>query len=323
MITEQTPQGSTGVTQNQVGSAGAEMRSSLTALFSKETPKATEAVSTNESTRSETPSSDPNTESNQTETDQLPDSEQETNATSLEADKQPKQFQSRGDKRFQELANEIKTLKAQLQTKNDPKSQEQVVKEDPKLVPEPKKPDFTKEQLDQAEQIARQNGDENLMRSVMTEREKLRQFDIDQRFWKLENGKKIEEYQSVRNHHIQEAVKKWPDLAKSESDHYKMFQKISEQVPELLNRSKGDGEYLLAEVANVYLQNNIMASKLAALEKTSKQTETENTGLRKKIAPVVQKQSLNVGATNGKKLTAGEELRQSMQILQEAGRLGK
>jgi hypothetical protein len=307
-------------------SASQQLRANAENLFGSHASK---AVSTNETPRGESQSINPKfqkEDSNGSESDQLP-TKDDTNATNLEADKQqPKVIHGKsGDKRFQQMANQIRELKELLKSQGGqaPASAEAKPTEAPSLIPKPNKPAYTKKQLDDAEKLARSNGDEGLLNAVNQERESLRQFELDERFWKLENEKALSKYQETQNHYIQEAVKKWPDIAKSDSEHYQTFERLSQRVPELLARPQGDGHYLLAEVAYTYLQNKELASRLAALETKSKQTETENTGLKKKIAPAVQTKSLNLGASNGKKLTAGDELRQRMAALEEAGMLGR
>lgn len=331
----------------QAGSEGSSQTSSAPAVSATEalranaanlfggSKNASQAASKPETPRSESQSINPkfqkNQDSNNSESDQLPNSEETNNATNLETDKQAqgKQFQSKGDKRFQQMANELREVKALLAQKQiveggTGKEPKEAKSDTPSIVPKPNKPTYSKEQLDQAEAIARQRGDESLMKSVLEEREKLRQYELDERFWKLENDKAVNKYQETVNHHITEAVKKWPDLTKNDSPHFQLFEKLSQRVPEILSRSQGDGHYLLAEVAHTYLKNQELESKLAALEAKSKQTETENSGLKKRIAPAVQNKSLPVGVNPaGKKMNAGDELRQRMQALEEAGQLGR
>ncbi len=221
--------------------------------------------------------------------------------------KKPK---GRLDVRLQELLDENKALKAKLQTpapQNQAQAQQQQPDAKPKerknLIPPPEKPRYTRQQLIGLIDAYEESGDKAMVKAAREELYKVDQYEHEVTRWELKEGRAWEQYQANQNYYRAEAVKKWPDLAKTDSPIFREFQKVSQIVPELLERP--DGEWLLASLANVRIQ----AARADALEAELKTEREKYTSMAKRAQPGKQTESTRVGSEPGEdadsKLTNG------------------
>jgi len=218
-------------------------------------------------------------------------------------------FVSRGEKREEQikalLAENKKVLEEitraktvtpapQVQTPNQTQNQTQ---QEPIFVEKPKAPQYSKEQLQAMALRAQQEGNQEGLNAVQAELAKWDKYEIDEKFWKLENGKKIEAFQQAWNDNWKKAVSKFPDLSNKESPIYKEADALARQFPEVLNRAKGDGQYLIAQLAGMRLERKNHASEVAALkDQVTKLTEQLNAS-QKKLNPASQSSKPNISAS--------------------------
>ena len=248
-----------------------------------------------------------------------------TSKAEVDPNKQPEKpkFVSRGEKREQaireglaeqkKLAEENRQLlqkieaaqRGQVNPQAATQAQQQTQTQEPVFVEKPQAPQYTKEQLQTMAQRAQAEGNQEGMQAIRDELAKWDKYDIDLKFWKLENGKKIESFQQAWTDNWKKAVSKFPELSNKESPIYKEADLLARQFPEVLNRAKGDGQYLIAQLAGMRLERKNHASEVAALkDQVTKLTDQLN-ATQKKIQPTAQSSKPNISASN--EVTSAED----------------
>jgi hypothetical protein len=234
-------------------------------------------------------------------------------------------FVSRGEKREQAikeaLAEQKKVLEeirrekasqAQPQS-NQSQTQQNQTQSEPVFIEKPQPPSYTKEQLTAMAQRAQAEGNQEGIQAIRDELAKWDKYDIDLKFWKLENGKKIESFQQAWSDNWKKAVTKFPELSNKESPIYKEAETLARQFPEVLNRQKGDGQYLIAQLAGMRLERKSHASEVAALkEQVTKLTEQLNAS-QKKLNPASQTSKPNLSSSK-ESGTPEDKLRKALGI---------
>lgn len=251
------------------------------------------------------------------------------NATTSKAEVDPNKqekpkFISRGEKREQAikeaLAEQKKVLEeirqakaAQSQPQSATQVQTQQTQAEPVFIEKPQPPSYTKEQLQAMAQRAQAEGNQEGIQAIRDELAKWDKYDIDLKFWKLENGKKIESFQQAWSDNWKKAVTKFPELSNKESPIYREAETLARQFPEVLNRAKGDGQYLIAQLAGMRLERKSHASEVAALkEQVTKLTDQLNAS-QKKLNPASQTSKPNLSSSK-ESGTPEDKLRKALGI---------
>lgn len=211
--------------------------------------------------------------------------------------KQPEQkkFVSRGEKRETDIKNAIEENKRLLREIRETQSRSQVPQQanatapaEPIFVQKPQAPQFTREQLTAELQRAAATNDDKLAQAAQAELKAWDKHDTDLKFWKIENDQKIERFNSHRKHFWQQAVTRFPDLAKQDSPLYQEAKALAQKFPEIINRQSADGEYLIAQLAGMRIERKTHASKVGALEEQVKKLTDKLNATQKKIMPASQ-----------------------------------
>lgn len=198
--------------------------------------------------------------------------------------------------RYQELANQNKELKGQLEEISkkltQPAAQKPEQKQEPakpkEYVPKPEAPKYEKAKLVAAKQQ---------LESKMSKGEATQQDLADHAWladellgwnrhehamelWEIKNGKAAQDREYELNHYKQQAVKKWPDLADSNSERFKTYGSTRTRLDEIVKNIETQGDYWAAVVTDLILSKKTHGTEVGALkaenDKLKKQIETLN-----------------------------------------------
>ncbi len=213
----------------------------------------------------------------------------------------PQKPETPGQKRIRELnaqkkaaeealANERKQWQERLakieeRVAGDKKADSKNPPEIPEVVPKPKAPQYSIEQLEKLRMDAKANGDEKLLDAVEKELNAWREYKIDLATWKIENGQAFQNRNNVIQHYRNEAAKKFPELKNSDSPIFKTFKNVSSRFPELLNRADGTGEYWAAVISDVLVKNTKHDAELGALKTENEKYKAQIEKLTGKLLP--------------------------------------
>jgi hypothetical protein len=206
-------------------------------------------------------------------------------------------FVSRGEKREQEIKTALADLKREreefrrereaLTRQQNPNQQQNQVQE-PVFVDKPKTPQFTREQITAEYNKAKAEGNEAVMQACVQANQEWDRYDNDLKFWKIENGQKVEKFNSYRKHYWNEAVKRFPDLQNQDSEMYREAKSLASKFPEVLNRQTADGEYLIAQLAGMRIERKGHAAALAARDEQIKTLTEKLNATQKRLQPASQ-----------------------------------
>jgi hypothetical protein len=270
-------------------------------------PDSTSANEGSERTTSkESASTDNNAVKQQTketkQSDNAPASKAETNQNQTK-----EKFVTRGEKREETIRNlisenkkvleEITKAKSLTQTPANDVQKATQTQSEPVFVEKPTPPHYTREQLQTMAQRAQAEGNQEGLNAVQAELAKWDKHDIELKFWKLENGKKMESFQQAWNDSWKKAVTKHPTLGDKESPLYKDADNLAKRFPEVLNRQQGDGQYILAEIAAMRLERKSHASEVGALKEQIKTLTDQLNASQKKIQPAGQSSKPNLSSS--------------------------
>lgn len=220
-------------------------------------------------------------------------------ANSQQSNPEQKKFVTRGERREQEIKASIAENKRLLEEirrerqvarpqQTQPNNQEA---QEPIFVEQPKKPQFTREQIAAEYKKAAEAGDQSIMAAAQEALKEWDKYDTDLKFWKIENGQKIEKFQSYRKHYWNQAVEKVKhlgDLNDSNSEIRREADRLAQQFPEVLRRQSADGEYLIAQLAAMRLERKSHAAEVGALKEQVKQLTEKLSSAQKKVQPASQ-----------------------------------
>lgn len=230
-------------------------------------------------------------------------------APNSDSGKQETRKPSRYETRIQELVGEIKGLKAQLAKPLTAQTQQATlqVKQEPRaIIPPPQKPQYSIEQLNQTKnQILAKTSqgqeltdrDREMVEMINGELQAWKDYQFKNELWEVKNGQAVERWQANQNYYRAEAIKTWPELADGSSPLYTAAVNLAQKYPEILNRSQGDGEYVIANVASLVLKAKNHESELGTLKQQNETLTKENETLKKKLQPATQKDSPETGKT--------------------------
>ena len=235
---------------------------------------------------------------------------------------QPQPKRSKYQERIKELTDKIKELEAKVPQAQQPVQQAQQGQQGiEEVIPKPQAPQYSKDQLKVIRQKAIAEQDQGLLDAVDEQLEKWRQYEIDERLWKVENKQALERKQGEAQYYYQEAVKKWPDLAKNDSELAKGYNHVK-SLYEKAKANPGLLDYYLADISNELLKSKSSVSRVGALEKENESLRKELDSLKKKFQPSVPRHAPAVGNVDSEAVDPAKELRQRMQELAASGKLG-
>lgn len=194
-----------------------------------------------------------------------------------------------------DLEGKLQAAEAKLQEKAKAETKPREVKP---LVPQPAKPTYTREVLKQIIAKARAEGNTDLIDNCNEELEKIRDYDLAMVKWEQQNGEATRQHNGAVQHFRQEALKKFPDLAKQGSELEKQYVGIrngviAEHFPEILE--KPAGEYWVAQVAHWRMQS----AQLDAVTSERNQLREEIQKLKKDGLPLESKDKLSIEGKGG------------------------
>jgi hypothetical protein len=248
--------------------------------------------------------------------DGLENNNKANNATTSKAEVDPNnkqsekpKFVSRGEKRElaikEALAEQKRVLEEIRREKStppqsNPQNQTQTATQqiqEPVFVEKPQAPQYAKEQLQTMAQRAQQEGNQEGLQVIRDELNKWDKYDIDLKFWKLENGKSMEKFQNDWNDNWNKAVEIVPELKDQQSESYKACDKLARFLPELMNRKQADGQLLIAKIYRGQQKLKTHAGEVAALkDQVTKLTDQLNAS-QKKLSPASQSSKPNISSS--------------------------
>lgn len=209
---------------------------------------------------------------------------------------------SRSEQRIRELVAKTKELEAKLAERGtqagDGKAAAAEIAATEAIVPQPEKPRYTLEQLRVAKRKAQEEGNAELLEAVEEEIAKVRDYPRDLKLWEIQNKQAIERRDGETLAYRQEAVKKWPDLANSESPLFKAWAGVR-QAMDAARKSPGLMEYRMAEVAALVAGSKAHAAEVEALKSENEKLKAEVDTLRKKMQPGAPSGASEAGSTEG------------------------
>lgn len=223
------------------------------------------------------------------------DSEPTTKPDSKDQTQKPKEkFGNRYEQRKQEMQairDEIKKEREELSRLRQPartpegqaKAQTEV-----EIVPKPKPPQYSKEDLTKWYNAAKESNDQVTMQACVDGLQSWRDHETDLKFWKIENGQTFEKFQASWNDNWNKATTKFPDLKDKNSELYKATDALARNYPEILNRKAADGQYVLAQVAALRLKVKSHDSVVGALEEQNKKLKEQLASYQKRAQPAGQ-----------------------------------
>lgn len=208
---------------------------------------------------------------------------------------------SRAEQRIRELVAKTKELEARLAergTQGDGRAAAAATDAPEAIVPKPEQPRYTLEQLRIAKRKAQDEGNAELLEAVEEEIARVRDYPRDLKLWEIQNKQAIERRDGETLAYRQEAVKKWPDLANSESPLFKAWAGVR-QAMDAARKSPGLMEYRMAEVAALVAGSKAHAAEVEALKSENEKLKAEVDTLRKKMQPGAPSGASEAGSTEG------------------------
>jgi len=211
-------------------------------------------------------------------------------------DQKPK-FQSRGERREQEIKTMLAEVKREREefrreretwSRNSPQNPNQNQPQEPVFVEQPKKPTWTREQLTAEYAKAKAAGDEVTMQAAQNAFAEWDKYETDLKFWRMENGQKVERFNTARRQNWNKALERFPDLKNADSALYREAKSLAQQFPEVLQRMSGDGEYLIAQLAGMRMERRNHTSEVGALKEQVKKLTEQLNSTQKRIQPASQ-----------------------------------
>lgn len=206
---------------------------------------------------------------------------------------------SRAEQRIRELVAKTKELEARLAERGTLPADKDGKGDAPEaIVPKPEQPRYTLEQLRIAKRKAQDEGNAELLEAVEEEIARVRDYPRDLKLWEIQNKQAIERRDGETLAYRQEAVKKWPDLANSESPLFKAWAGVR-QAMDAARKSPGLMEYRMAEVAALVAGSKAHAAEVEALKSENEKLKAEVDTLRKKMQPGAPSGASEAGSTEG------------------------
>lgn len=104
--------------------------------------------------------------------------------------------------------------------------------------------------------------------------------------WEIKNGKAAQEREFEINHYKQQAVKKWPDLADSNSERFKTYQQTRTRLDEIVKNIETQGDYWAAVVSDLILTKKNHGTELGTLKAENEKLKKQIENLNGKLDPV-------------------------------------
>lgn len=216
-----------------------------------------------------------------------------------DAAKQATEHPSRAEQRIRELVSKNKELEARLAERATLPADKDGKGDAPEaIVPKPEQPRYTLEQLRIAKRKAQDEGNAELLEAVEEEIARVRDYPRDIKLWEIQNKQAIERRDGETLAYRQEAVKKWPDLANSESPLFRAWAGVR-QAMDAARKSPGLMEYRMAEVAALVAGQKNHAAEVDALKSENEKLKAEVDTLRKKMQPGAPSGASEAGSTDG------------------------
>ncbi len=149
--------------------------------------------------------------------------------------------------------------------------------ETPQLVPPPQKPQYTKAQLLPLLKKYQDAGDTEMAWAVNLELEAIRDYDVKQATWQIENARAWENHQSTTNYWKSEKLKKHPGLSDPNSSISKAMTQVETFIKDV-QANPAKFEYNQAYMADIFDRSQRFDA-----------AETEIKQLREKIASLEKK----------------------------------
>jgi hypothetical protein len=236
-----------------------------------------------------------------------------------------KKFVTRGEKREQEIKASLAENKRILEEirrerTQPPQAQQNQAPQEPVFVEQPKKPQFSREEITKAYKEAQASGNQAVIEACLDANKEWDRYETDLKFWKIENGQKIERFQSHRQYYWKQAaekVKHLGDLNDANSEIRQECDKLAKFLPEVLKRTNADGEYLIAQLAAMRIERRKHSSEVGALKDQVKQLTDKLGAAQKRVQPASQGVAPSVSKA-GEGLTPEERLLSRLEAAQAA-----